>query len=119
MTPDDLQNYLNMIGDLNYSSIIFLVLAAGAFITLISIILTSTATGFNQQDIIIIGLCVTIITAALGHVQSDLGRQALTQKVDDTHTLLQSVIICNKPANMECQYASPTMISTTNIIKKQ
>jgi hypothetical protein len=110
MTPEDLQKYLDEISNLNYSSFIFLILAAGAFITLISLILVNSSSGYGSQDIIIIGLCVTIITAALGHVQSDLGRQELAAKVTDTHDLLQQVILCQKPDTIECQYAAPMMI---------
>ena len=113
MTPADLQKYLDAISNMDMSSFIFLVLAAGAFVTLVSEIIIRANTGFGEQDIIILGLCVTVITAALGHVQSNAGQQQINQTISNTQQLLESVIFCNKPDNVECQYASPP----TQIIK--
>ncbi len=104
MTPAELKEYLDQLKKLNVSSILFIILSLGAFAVLMVIMLTAQT--FNEQHIIIIGLCVTIITAALSFVQNDIKSKQINATVTETHAMVKTAIFCNKPNDVKCQYAN-------------
>jgi hypothetical protein len=68
--------------------------------------ITLTASTFSEQHIIIIGLCITIITAALSFVQNDVKSKQINATVTQTNEMVKSAIFCNKPDDVKCQYAT-------------